>query len=199
LPIRPTNSALGFDMSKPQPHNENEATDLVAYLDGELEGPAAQAVEKRLARDRSVRAEAAALKQAWDLLDLLPQPEPSPSFTHRTLERLAPLRTMSVRSAPPRTLAAPSAPPRTMIVASAPLRARWRRRVFGGLAWAAALVVAFLGGYGVFNRLRPAEPGKAELLRDFQVLENKRLYEHVENVDEAEELRQIFNDDHQGS
>jgi hypothetical protein len=47
-------------------------------------------------------------------------------------------------------------------------------------------------------RLLSAEPGKAELVHDYQVLENKRLYEHGENVDEAEERRLLFNGDSQG-
>jgi anti-sigma factor RsiW len=186
-------------MSKPEPPTENEVTDIVAYLDGELDGAAAQAVEKRLARDRTARAEATALKQAWDLLDLLPQPEASPTFTNRTMARLAPVNTMAARSMPARTLANPVGSPQTLAAQSTPRLAHWPRRVLGGLAWAAALLLAFLGGYSGFNRLHSAEPGKAELIRDFQVLENKRLYEHVENVDEAEELRQIFNEDHQGS
>ena len=66
-------------MPNSSPLNERERADLVAWLDGELEGEAA-------------RAEADALRKTWELLDYLPRPEPSASFTHRTLSRLAPAR-----------------------------------------------------------------------------------------------------------
>jgi hypothetical protein len=78
-------------MSKPSPLNEQDQADLVAYLDGELAGDAARKMETRLSHDPTVRAEADALKRTWDMLDFLPKPEPSPSFTHRTLERVGPV------------------------------------------------------------------------------------------------------------
>jgi hypothetical protein len=62
--------------------------ELVAYLDGELDPAAARAVEDRLARDPAARDRAAELKKAFDLLDYLPKPEPSPTFTTRTLDKL---------------------------------------------------------------------------------------------------------------
>src|ERR1700757_428871 len=79
-------------MTDAAPLSDEERDDLVAYLDGELKGAAARSVEARLGRDQAIRAEADSLKQAWDLLDYLPRPEPSPSFTHRTLDRVATLR-----------------------------------------------------------------------------------------------------------
>jgi hypothetical protein len=62
---------------------------LTAYLDGELDEASARSVETRLNLDPNTRHEAEALKQAWNMLDYLPKAEPSASFTHRTLERLA--------------------------------------------------------------------------------------------------------------
>src|SRR5579884_2574830 len=76
-------------MSKPPPLNEEERAELVAYLDGELSGERARAVETRLSLDPAARAEADALKRTWDLLDFLPRPEPSASFTQKTLSRAA--------------------------------------------------------------------------------------------------------------
>ena len=62
--------------------------ELVAFLDGELEPSQAHDVEAKLAADAGLRARAAALKKTFDLLDFLPQPEPSPEFATRTLDRL---------------------------------------------------------------------------------------------------------------
>ena len=62
--------------------------ELVAYLDGELDPAAARKVEARLAKDPAARARAAELQKAYELLDYLPKPEPSPNFTTRTLDKL---------------------------------------------------------------------------------------------------------------
>src|SRR5205807_3086423 len=82
-------------VSNPSAFSEKERADLVAYLDGELEGDAARALEQKLALDPAARAEADDLKRTWDLLDFLPKSEPSPNFTHRTLDRLRPVATAS--------------------------------------------------------------------------------------------------------
>src|ERR1051325_5882976 len=74
--------------------SDEERATLVAYLDGELDEAAAQAIEARLSSDPHARAEADTLLRTWDLLDYLPRTEASTSFTHRTLERLA-VRTSS--------------------------------------------------------------------------------------------------------
>jgi hypothetical protein len=66
--------------------------ELVAYLDGELDPAAARRIETRLAGDPQARAKAAALKKTFDLLDYLPKPEPSATFTSRTLDKLPALQ-----------------------------------------------------------------------------------------------------------
>ena len=66
-------------MPDPQPFTDDDRDDLIAYLDGELQGAAQRRVENRLVTDPTVRAEADSLKRAWDLLDYLPRPEPSSS------------------------------------------------------------------------------------------------------------------------
>ena len=70
--------------------------ELVAYLDGELDPAAARKVEKRLATDPPLRAKAAALKKTYDLLDYLPQPEPSATFTTRTLDKIPAVKSGSL-------------------------------------------------------------------------------------------------------
>ena len=59
---------------QPSPLIDEEREDLVSYLDGELTGVAARAVEARLSLDTRYQAEAAALKQTWEMLDFLPRP-----------------------------------------------------------------------------------------------------------------------------
>src|SRR5262245_10394151 len=155
--------------------------DLVAYLDGELDEQSAQRVEARIGTDPAARAEAEALRRTWDLLDYLPRPEPSPTFTTRTLDRLA------VR---PSGSLAPAAPP---------VRRRWGVR----LAWAAAALAALAAGYGAAGLAprpaptRPAEIDELALARDRRVIENLQLYQHVDNLEFLLELAKpdLFGDD----
>ncbi|QDT17467.1 anti-sigma factor [Alienimonas californiensis] len=59
--------------------------DLVAYLDGELEGAASERIGKALASSPVARNEVEMLTRTWDLLDLLPAADPDREFTERTL------------------------------------------------------------------------------------------------------------------
>ncbi len=167
-------------MTKKRPLSEEEQADLVAYLDGELDDQASQTLETRLSQEPAVRAEADALKQAWDLLDYLPRPEPSANFTNRTMERLQPIK---AQSAP-----VPVAPP-------------WRARLLV-VGWVAAVVLAFVGGasgYHFYAALQP--PSDRELVRELRLIENKRLYEIGENIEFLRQLDQpdLFGDEAAGS
>jgi anti-sigma factor RsiW len=155
-------------MNKPTPLTEEDRANLVAYLDGELEPSASSALETKLSLSTQGRAEAEALRRTWNLLDYLPRPELSPRFTHDTLERLAAIR------------------PRTVVRGR-----RWRLWVVG-TGWAAALLLAGTFGFVGGRTLRWQEPAASEplpldvdgaLVRDLGVLENKRLYNNVENID----------------
>jgi hypothetical protein len=122
-----------------EPHlTERERADLVAYLDGELGGEAARALEAKLNLSPEARAEADSLKRTWDLLDFLPRAEPSPRFTERTLSRLSP-----VSAVRPGALAVPA----------------WHRWA-GGALWAVAVVAAFVAGWAGYNLLAGREPGE---------------------------------------
>ncbi len=169
-------------MSTPSAFSEKERADLVAYLDGELEGDAARALEQKLALNPAARAEADDLKRTWDLLDFLPKSEPSPNFTHRTLDRLRPVATGSQPSAARR-------------------RRSWWRPALLVSGWAAAVVLSALGGFAGFNLLAPRDPGDAELVRDLNVIKNKRVFELVEDIDFARELDHpdLFGNDSPGS
>jgi anti-sigma factor RsiW len=165
-------------MTNPNALTEQEKADLVALLDGELTGEAARALETRLSLDPAARAEAEGLKRTWDLLDFLPKPQPSPSFTNRTLEKLAPIRSAAVRKDAPR-----------------------RRPWVAGLGWAAALVVAASVGFLAVGRIGPRDNPDQDLTRDLRVIENKRLYDRVDDLDFLKALDQpdLFGDDASGS
>jgi anti-sigma factor RsiW len=159
------------------PFSEQERQDLVAYLDGELKGEAARALEAKLALDPRARAEADALRRTWELLDFLPRAEPSPAFTQRTLQRVGPAAT-----------------------GAAPARRRWRPWALAA-GWAAAVAAALAAGYAGGRAARAREPGDRELVRDLRVIENKRLYELGDDVDflRALDRPELFGDDAPGS
>ncbi len=160
------------------PLTEQEKVDLVAFLDGELTGEAARSLETKLSLDPAARAEAEALKRTWDLLDFLPKPEPSPTFTNRTLEKLAPVPTTALRKEGPR-------------------RRPWLRYV----GWAAALAVAASLGFLAVGWTGPRDDPDRDLTRDLRVIENKRLYDRVDDLDYLKSLDQpdLFGDDASGS
>jgi hypothetical protein len=160
-------------MTQPTPPNEEEQEELVAFLDGELDEASAQAVEAKLTLDPVARTEAESLKKAWDLLDYLPRSEPSPDFTQRTLNSICP------------------------VTGKAPWTRRSWRPLLWGLGWAALFLVCAVGGYFGFNLAHPREPGDRELIRDLRLIENKRLYEQVDDLDFLKELdkHDLFGDE----
>jgi anti-sigma factor RsiW len=167
------------------PLSEKDRAELVAYLDGELDAQASQAVEARLSRDATARAEVDQLRRTWELLDFLPRPEPSASFTHRTMERLGPTPT--------------AAQPR-------PTRFVLPRWAFG-TGWAAAVLLAMVGGYiglsALLNVAPPPryEPTDQDLVRDLRVIENKRFYELAHDLEFLKDLDHpdLFGEDAHGS
>jgi anti-sigma factor RsiW len=160
-------------MSDPAQLSEQERADLVAYLDGELNEEAARTLEAKLSLYPAARAEADALRRTWELLDFLPRSQPSPQFTHRTLERLSPVQADEQR--------------------------RWRRWRVGclGLGWTAALFLAGWAGYAGYNWFVPRQPGERELLQDLRLIENKRYYDRIEDLDfwRALDTPELFGDD----
>lgn len=166
--------------------NEKDQADLVAYLDGELDKQTAQDLEARLTRDPRARAELEALRQTWELLDYLPRPEPSASFTHRTLERVSALR--------PAARAGRNG------------EGRWPLWVTG-LGWAASLLLAAGAGFAALKLLASSGEGKPspdplahlepaeverQLVQNLRLLENKRLYENVDDIEFLRNLEELF-------
>lgn len=65
--------------------SSEERSNLVAYLDDELNDAEKQAITTKLTQSMTARRELDALRKTWEMLDLLPRPQASPSFTERTL------------------------------------------------------------------------------------------------------------------
>lgn len=63
-------------------------TNLVAYLDGELEDRASQEVEQVLASSPVARHEVEMLARTWDMLNLLPTRRASGMFSQHTMQKL---------------------------------------------------------------------------------------------------------------
>jgi anti-sigma factor RsiW len=172
------------------PLTDNDREELIAYLDGEMDENTAHAFETRLRRDAALRAEAEVMKKTWELLDYLPRPEPSPQFTHRTLERLTvqDLQNQSAKA--------------------------WRWKWLAPIGWAAGLLLAI--GAGLFganlfwpapNSLPPAAPvqtglSKAEteaaIVQDLDVIRNRRLYEFADDIEFVRQLPNAMGGDEEG-
>lgn len=163
--------------TKPAPEDEEPADaateELVAYLDGELDSKAADSVANRLSRDQKLRTEADALQRAWDILDILPRPQPSATFTARTLSMAIPT-------------AAATPYGQTMVLTGPGMSAT--SSPGGGLSfWLATLMlIAAAGavGYLAHRELSPTRtPNLDPSLEDVPMMKNMRLYRHVDDMD----------------
>lgn len=167
------------------PLNEEDRAELVAYLDGELDEVSTLAVEAKIASDPNTRAELDALKQTWGLLDYLPKANPSPNFTHRTLERL------TLENVPaPKTMPMPVKRQPWIVAAS----------------WAAGLLLTVGVGYFAATRFWPApapvtpEPipdSDLPLVRHLRIIEKWHQYENADDLDFVKKLNHpdLFGED----
>jgi anti-sigma factor RsiW len=163
------------------PLNEEDRANLVSYLDGELDEETAQALEAKLNLDPQARTEADALRQAWGMLDYLPRAEPSPSFTHRTMEKLALVKKGTS----------------TQLIQPSWWRLRWRAAA--GTA-ALLLLAAGLGlGLGAYFGGAPDAGAAADaaMIRHLRVAEKWRYYENADDLEFVRQLAQpdLFGDD----
>lgn len=79
---------MSDNLTSPQ-ENDRDRDELVAYLDGELEAPAAEAIERQLAEDANLRSQMRELERVWDSLDQLPRVPVDESFVKTTVEMVA--------------------------------------------------------------------------------------------------------------
>jgi hypothetical protein len=199
--------------------------ELVAYLDGELDPASARRIETKLASDPQARAKATTLKKTYDLLDYLPKPEPSATFTSRTLDKLPAVQAsnqpaqaqpavpqslpkssrMSQPVARPRIPTQPARPQALLSLATEPTPSR---RVI----WAAGIILAvtgfaaagYLGGNAFRSSPAPSPSttsGKESVeelaLSDRRLIENLPLYAEVDDFPYVNELAKsdYFGDD----
>ena len=175
--------------TKPEPDDEprDEPTEeLVAYLDGELDAKAAEALATRLTLDPKLRSEADALQRAWDILDVLPRPQPSAAFASRTLSQVVPVPGGGSGT----QLLAPSG----RLSATVPMMPAHRST--GGF-WLAAVIVIMLAGVGGYLGHRalapPPKPATVEVpTEDYPLMKNLRLYR---NADDLEYIRKLDSPD----
>ena len=66
-------------------------SNLVAYLDGELEEDVSRQVEMLLAQSEVARQDVEMLSRSFDLLDMLPREKASDTFTQQTMASVAAL------------------------------------------------------------------------------------------------------------
>jgi hypothetical protein len=168
------------------PLNDDEKAELVAYLDGELDELATQAVEAKIAADPDARAELDALKQTWGMLDFLPKASPSVNFTNRTLERLTLENVLT-----PASKTVPATPSRS---------GSW----LAPAGWIAVLLLAASAGYFATTRFWPTvsrpEPipdSDIPLVQFLPIVEKWRWYENADDLDFVKQLSHpdLFGDD----
>jgi len=152
-------------MTEPERLSAEERDNLVSYLDGELDEETTQAIEARLTQSPEARREADALRRTWELLDYLPKPRASETFTNRTLEKLETRRLVQTRN----------------------------RRILqwaGGIGWAAALLVAGTAGFWLFQDAPPPPPPEPSP-EDVRLYEHRDYWHYYEKVDGLEFLREL--------
>jgi anti-sigma factor RsiW len=171
--------------TEPDPDDDPRAEpteELVAYLDGELDPKAAEAVATRLSLDPKLRAEADALQRAWDVLDVLPRPQPSAAFTTRTVSQVIPVPgggsgTQFLSPSGPAAATMPAFPP---------------RRAGAGFWLASAALILFAGAAGYLGHRAAAPPPKPVAadppLEDYPLMKNLRLYRNVDDVEYLKKL-----------
>lgn len=155
-------------MNQPTQLSVEQRRNLVAYLDGELDEEATQAMERLLAESPEARHEVDMLARTFALLDSLPRPGASADFSARTLATLR-------AEAPP----------------SSWTEKRWYHIARNGAVagvWVVGLVLAALLGYSAARGLVPST--EERLIRELPVIENLDTYSDVGRIELLEELHQ---------
>jgi anti-sigma factor RsiW len=157
---------------------EKALRELVAYADGELSANAAEEVRMHLDHCPACRLEAQKLAAAGEMLGAIPDMEPSPDFTARTVER---------------ALSAPELKPAGRLILL---------RRLAPVAAAAAVIltvtlwVAFSAGPATIDDLPPAEQ---EIVRNFEILENLELLEDLDLLKDMDLLLTYDEEDFESS
>ena len=207
-----------------EPEPDPVEAELIAYLDGELDPAVARKVEAKLAADPHLRARAAALKRTFELLDFLPKPEPSPSFTTRTLDKVpavksapearpvvpVPTATPAPRNPGVHTPGSPSLSVPVVLASSHDSRSAPLAREPAGRSWVWAFAALFAAGLALglgyvgtamtrayFFPPPAKEPPPEEVPIDHRVIDNLPLYAVADDIAFVERLAaaDVFGDD----
>lgn len=152
-------------MAEPEYSDDSQKKEELysSYLDGELTEEEAREFEAKLASSPADRADFLAMKEAWAMLDYLPKPDVTMSFTEKTMEKMQAL----------------SSPTVAIKDYSFEIRA---------LMVAALLLVLFAGGVGVGSLSFKENNTDKELIKNLRLYENKNLYEQIENIEFLKKL-----------
>ena len=139
---------------------EREASELIAYLDGELDAEATRRIEERLLDDGLLRARLSEYQRSWDMLDDLPHHEASQAFARSTLETVAASTSQLVEQHRGQA---------------------WRNKLWRHGAIALGAAVALFAGY-MLTRYALIAPAR-QLAEDLPLIERLDAYRHAESVD----------------
>src|SRR5262249_10304629 len=153
--------------------DERQTEEIVAYLDGELDAKDADGVAARLTLDPKLRAEAESLQRTWDILDILPRPQPPATFTTRTMSQ--PIPVPSGAWGP--TIAFPASGAASTMMLAPP-----RPGILFWLTSAAIILLATSLGYFAHRELAPKPTVPEPSLDDAPLMRNVRLYRNVEDM-----------------
>ena len=149
--------------------SSEDRSNLVAYLDGELDDGQARVIATKLTQSLTARSEVEALRKTWELLDVLPRPRASEDFTARTL-----------------SVAANGGGPGDRVASAASAMAR---RVAVTLACSLGMAALFVLAYQATLRAWPNP--SARLARDLTIAESLDEYrdvgslEYLDRIDSA--------------
>jgi anti-sigma factor RsiW len=158
----------------PEHDDEPRPNELIAYLDGELDERAHDEMERRLSADPALRREADEMRRAWELLDFLPQAEPSATFASRTLERLSVVRPSATSTRRP-------APPSPSITQVDSRRRPWLRRLAIGTGALAIFGIGYVLPGPFFKKTLPVlsqSEMEDQMARDLRVIDHLTMYQH---------------------
>ncbi|NBR05415.1 MAG: hypothetical protein EBT92_06555 [Planctomycetes bacterium] len=153
-------------MAEPEhPDDSLEKEELYSsYLDGEMTEEEAREFEAKLASSPEERANFQAMKKTWAMLDYLPKPDVTVSFTEKTMERMKAL----------------SSPTIAIKDYSAVVR---------GMVFAAVLLILFAGGVRVGTlSFKETINVDEELIKNLRLYEYKNIYEQIENIEFLKKL-----------
>lgn len=145
--------------------DEEQRTEIVAYLDGELDPEAAARIQRLLAENAAARRAAEELTIAWEALDSLDEVRASENFTQKTVTNIQALaETESARRAAPFDLK--------------------RGMMLGG--WILGIIGSAVTGFCLTNWTMPEK--SRELVRELDLIQSLPKYERAGSLELLEKL-----------